>query len=96
VDLRQSNAHTGHCVSYSTRIRLTLLSVFCAPLVQYLRLTILQFKAFQCAQLPDPVDASAWTDGSVPTHTSLYLVEDGSTLCYSREHLGIVIGVMIL
>lgn len=50
----------------------------------YLRLTILEFKAFKCSMAPDPV---ASHDSDAIVTESLYLTEDLQTRCFEGEHI---------
>jgi len=76
-------------------------SVIILCTILYLRLTLLQFRAFVCTMLPDPTDQAELNGDS---STSLlvdppqysYLKEDAQTRCYTGEHALTVSFVFIL
>jgi hypothetical protein len=59
----------------------------------YLRLCILQFKAFMCTTAPDPLSSTA---SNAAQTESLYLTEDMQTLCYKGSHATTVAFVVLL
>lgn len=59
----------------------------------FLRLNILNFKAFMCAMAPDPLVSLA---SDAPATQSLFLIEDMQTRCYESTHLVTVVFVILL
>jgi hypothetical protein len=81
---------TDEWIDASQRLQhalLILLSIF------YLRLSILQFKAFMCTTAPDPLASTA---SDAAQTESLYLTEDMQTLCYRGSHRVTVAFVILL
>jgi hypothetical protein len=62
-------------------------------IIFYLRLTLLELKAFQCATLPNPPQS---TNINEPQTSGWYLLEDGSTHCLQSEHLWVLSFVILL
>ena len=81
---------TEECTDAVERMQhalLILLSIF------YLRLCILQFKAFVCITAPDPLASTA---SNAAQTQSLYLAEDMQTRCYQGAHAVTVAFVVLL
>ena len=66
---------------------LILLSIF------YLRLVVLQFKAFVCSYSVDPLLSGS---SDALTTESLYLTEDMQTRCFQGKHLAMVCAVVVM
>lgn len=84
---RSSGAAWKDFVERGQHATLILLCIF------YLRLCILEFKSFRCAILPDPMES---TSILAEETRSLYLVEDGQTLCWRTDHLWVLAFVALL
>ena len=67
-------------LDFTQRLQHCLLILGC---IFYLRVCVLSLKGFRCALLPDPLRSAA---SDAESSRSLYLIEDGSTRCWTGQH----------